>query len=76
MDVANAIQLAIAAVETAVKVAPIIAQGIGDLKVYAVALFEKFSGNEITPKQRQELEDKIDMMHLEFQAPIPPVNER
>lgn len=71
MEPISAILTVVSVIETLMKVAPVVVSGIADLKEFAVALYEKFTGNNITPEQRKELEDKIEALHIEFQAPIP-----
>lgn len=76
MDPLTAIGLVTTVIKTAIEVAPVIIKGAGDLKVFGTALFEKFTGGKITPEQRAELEAKIEELHNEFQAPIPPESEQ
>ena len=71
MDITAAIALSVTVIETLIKVAPLAVQAIGDLKVFAVTLFERFTGQTITDEQRVELEASIDALHNEFQQPIP-----
>lgn len=76
MDAVTAIGLVITVVKTAIEVAPVVVQGIQDMKSFAVALFQKFTGKDITPEQRVELEAQIDNLHAQFQAPIPPEDQQ
>lgn len=76
MDPLAAIGLVTSAVEVAMKVYPVIVQGVENLKPFAVALYEKYTGEPITPEQRNELEAKIDDLHLQFQQPIPPEEDQ
>jgi hypothetical protein len=76
MDLSKAIELTTLVITTGIKVAPMVIQAVQDLKVFAVALVEKFTGKELTVEQRKEVEDSIDALHLEFQAPIPPEEEQ
>lgn len=71
MDPIAAISLVTTAIETAIKVAPILIEGIKDLKTFGVALYEKYTGTAITPENRLLLETRIDELHTEFQKPIP-----
>lgn len=76
MEPLTAIGLVVTVIKTAIEVAPSVAKAIGDMKPYAVALFQKFTGNKPTDEQRKMLEDQIDEMHNRFQRPIPPENQQ
>jgi len=71
MDAATAIGLVTTAIDVFTKVEPVLAQAITDLKPFAVALFEKFTGQNISDTDRADLEARIDDMHNQIQAPIP-----
>lgn len=69
MDVLGVVLMA---VETLVKTYPYIKQGFTDLKPYAVALWEKLSGKEITPEDRTVLENGVDALFARLMQPLPP----
>lgn len=76
MDPLTALNLVGTTIEVFTKLEPVVSKAITNFKPIAIALFEKYTGKEITPDQRQVLEDRIDEMHLNFQRPIPPETER
>lgn len=76
MDPIKALELTSAAVSLLIKLEPVAAKAFTNFKGFAVALFEKYTGKPITDEERQALDDNIDRMHSEFQAPIPPVDQQ
>lgn len=62
----------IAAVETLIKLEPVIVQAGTNLKPYAVALYQKLSGQDITDEQRTALETALDALYADFEQPLPP----
>lgn len=71
MDTALALSLVSTAIKTFIEVEPTIVKAISDLKPFAKALFERFTGKAISDVDRAALDAKIDELHAEFQAPIP-----
>lgn len=76
MDATTALNLVTTVISTLVKVEPVIVQGITDLKPFASALYQKFTGQEISADERTALEAKIDELSAEFQQPIPPEDQQ
>lgn len=71
MDAATAIATVLTVIRTASEVAPVIIEGISDLKAFAVALYQKFTGEDISADDLANLEAQIDALHAELQEPLP-----
>lgn len=67
MDAITAIGMATTAVKLLIQLEPTVVQGFKDIKGYAIALAEKWTGKPLTEEHRSALEDQIDEMHNRFQ---------
>ena len=72
MDVSLIIDMVLGAVETFIKVEPQIAKTISDLRPFAEALYQKFTGQAATAGQQQQISDGIDALFARLEAPLPP----
>ena len=73
MDLATALATVLTVIKTLAEVEPILVQGVNDLKPFAVALYEKLTGQTISDADLTALEAQVDALSAELQAPMPPV---
>ena len=76
MDFATALGIATTVINTLIEVEPTIVKLYTDLSPFASALIEKFTGTPLTDDQRTALETKLDELHIQFQAAIPPADQQ
>lgn len=65
------LQTVLTAVEVLTKFQPLIVQAGADLKPYAVALYQKFTGTDLTDEQRAALEAGVDALYARAMEPLP-----
>lgn len=71
MDVSAIISVVLTAVNTFIKVEPQLAQTVGDLKPYALALYQELTGQAPTDDQRAAISAGIDALFARLEAPLP-----
>lgn len=72
MDVASTISTVLAVIRALSEAAPIVYAGITDLKAFAVTLYSKIKGEDISEADLAALEAQIDALSDELNAPLPP----
>ena len=68
MDILSTV---LAVIDTLIKFEPVIVQTGTDLKPFAVALYQKLTGQDITDEQRTSLEAGVDALYAQFETPLP-----
>lgn len=58
--------------QTLVKFAPTVIQAGADLKPFAVALYERLKGQELTTDERAVVEAGVDALYARLMEPLPP----
>ena len=72
MDPVAIISLVLSAVETFIKVEPQIVQTVKDLRPFAEALYQKWTGQAATAAQQTQISDGIDALFARLEVPLPP----
>ena len=72
MDVSVVLSMVLSAVQTFIKVEPQLAQTVNDLKPFAVALYQEWTGQAPTAAQETLIVSSIDAMFGRLETPLPP----
>ena len=71
MDAGLIISMVLSAVQTFIKVEPQLAQTVNDLKPFAVALYQEWTGQQPTADQTAVIVSSIDAMFGRLETPLP-----
>lgn len=72
MNAAQIISAIVGAIQTFREIEPVLAEGWNSVRPFAIALYQRLSGHDITEDELTALEASLDALHVDFQTPLPP----